>query len=291
STGSTSSGPAAAKKPSDAVKGYLDALAAGDAATALSYAESSPADTTMLTNEALAASNKLGAIAEINVPEVTDEYAYQVAASYKMGTRTVNKEINVTKVGEDWKLTDVAGTLTLDLGDDLPITVNGVKVEAKKIIVFPGTYVFDTGNKYVGFDDKGTVSVDAPGAYESGPYQATLNKTGKQAAIKAAQDSLNACLKQQVLAPKGCMFKAYETNGVKVDTKTIRWSSTEKNPWARVEPSYEGLSQISLYPNGSAKLQAQGTQRGAKGSVETMVRIGTATVDLSGDKPVVTWSN
>ena len=145
--GTSSAPPAEAKLPSDAVTGYLEALAAGDATTALTYASTAPSDTTFLTNEVLAASLKSGAITDINVPEVTDKYAYSVAASYKIGSQSVNADIPVEEEGDVWKLREVAYDLTLTSTQNktLPMLINGVQAEADKVAVFPGTYTFTTG--------------------------------------------------------------------------------------------------------------------------------------------------
>ena len=52
--GTQPTAPPAAAKASDAVNGYLQALAAGNVATALSYAAEPPADKTLLTTEVFA---------------------------------------------------------------------------------------------------------------------------------------------------------------------------------------------------------------------------------------------
>ena len=88
-----------AVKPSDAVKSYLEALAAGQAATALSLGDDAPADTSLLTDAVLAQSNKLAPLTDINVPDVNDEYAYQVAASFKLGKQAVNENFSVAQIG------------------------------------------------------------------------------------------------------------------------------------------------------------------------------------------------
>ncbi|MFX4272178.1 hypothetical protein ACQBAR_14855 [Propionibacteriaceae bacterium Y1685] len=284
------SAPVETKLASDAVRGYLEALAAGDAETALSFAEVSPPDATMLTNEVLAASNKQGEITGINVPEVADENAYSVAANYKIGTRTINKEFSVSKVGEDWKLSEIVGELTVQLNDTLPTLVNGVEAQSETLYVFPGTYVFDTGNKYVGFGSKNKVNVDAPGSYESGPYDMELNKTGQDAALKAAKDSLAWCLKQKSMSPKGCGFQVNARSNQKVDTKTITWTPTEKDPWKGANVSFSDLADIRVSPNGSVKFFARGTQDGGKATFTQTQSLPRASVDMSGDKPSVTWS-
>ena len=47
------------------------------------------------------------------MPEVDDEYAYRVAASFSMGKQAVNTDFSVEKDGDVWKLRDVAADLDL----------------------------------------------------------------------------------------------------------------------------------------------------------------------------------
>jgi hypothetical protein len=90
-SGGSSAPPATATKPSDAVKACLEAIASGNAETAIALSDTAPTDATFLTDEVLQASNKLPPITEIGVPEVVDEYAYRVAASFKLGKQQVDE--------------------------------------------------------------------------------------------------------------------------------------------------------------------------------------------------------
>lgn len=104
--GSSASAPAsnppsapAATQASDAVRGYLEALSKGDSASALALMADAPADTSLMSDAVLAESNKLAPLTDINVPDTTDEFAYRVDASYKLGDSPVNESFNVKKNG------------------------------------------------------------------------------------------------------------------------------------------------------------------------------------------------
>jgi hypothetical protein len=226
--GGTSSAPAESKLPSDAVRGYLEALAAGDAQTALSYASTAPSDTTFLTNEVLAASLKAGPITAINVPEVNDKYTYSVAASYKIGNQAVNADFPVEQEGDAWKLREVAYDLTLSSSQNktLPMLINGVTVEADKAAVFPGTYAFTTGLDNIGYGKNNKLVVKSVSDYPEGmsEIQPTITSAGEKAFTKAVEDSLDKCMKSKKIKNENCPNTFDQITGAQPDNGTLKWS-------------------------------------------------------------------
>ncbi|MFT4166718.1 MAG: proline-rich domain-containing protein [Microlunatus sp.] len=235
-TGGTTTGtssqpptPAPAAKPSDAVQGYLQALASGDAQAALSFAATQPSDNTFLTNEVLAASNKLAPIADINVPVVDDEYAYTVNASYTRGGKKVNTSFSVQKDGDIWQLREVAYDLDLGslLNKTLPMIINGVRVQSDSISVFPGTYQLTTGTKNISYGSTGIIAVDSPTEYPRGLTKLSpkVTKTGEKAFTKAVKASITKCVKSKKLKNKGCPNNvARVTGNVTPREGTFRWT-------------------------------------------------------------------
>ena len=227
-SGGTSAPPAEAALPSDAVRGFLEALAAGDAQTALGYAQTQPTDTTFLTNEVLAASAKLAPITGINVPEVNDEYAYSVDASYKLGSQAVNTSFTVEKEGDAWKLREVA--YDLDLGSQrsktLPMVVNGVSVATDSILLFPCSYEFTTGSKNVGYGKSNVLAVQSPSDYPRGlaEIQPTLTSAGEKEFTSALENSLEKCMKSKKMENPGCPNSFDRTSGPKPKDGTFKWS-------------------------------------------------------------------
>ena len=90
-------------RPSDAVSAYLQALAAGDAVAALSYAADPAPTGVLLTNEVLAESQNRAALSEIQVPVVEDQNATSVSATYTLGSSAVSESFDVVKVADAWK--------------------------------------------------------------------------------------------------------------------------------------------------------------------------------------------
>jgi hypothetical protein len=101
---SQSGAPQQALRPSDAVAAYLQALATGDATTALSYAADPAPTGRLLTNEVLAKSQKRAPLTDIDVPVVEDQNAKSVSARYKLGKADVSDSFDVVKAGDIWKI-------------------------------------------------------------------------------------------------------------------------------------------------------------------------------------------
>ena len=203
-----SSAPPVADKPSDAVKAYLEALAAGDADAALALGDTAPSDSTFLTSEVLAASKKLAPITGINVPEVDDEYAYRVAASFKLGDQAVDENFSVTKAGSSWKLRDAFNEIDLSARNtkDLPTIINGVQAKTSKVRLFPGAYQFTTGSENVSWGENDVLLVQSPSEYPRGlsDIKPTLTDKGEKGFKDAVSASVAKCLKSNRISNPGC---------------------------------------------------------------------------------------
>jgi hypothetical protein len=252
-------------KASDAVKGYLDALAAGQAEAALAFGSDQPADKTFLTDAVLADSLKRAPITEINVPEVTDEHAYQVSASYKMGGQSVNENFYVSKDGDQFRLSST--TQDLDLGsirsNTVPMLINGVPVTSDKVTLLPGSYAVTTGIANISYGTKSTTLITSPNDYPAARPTPTLTKAGSDAFVKSAKAAMAACLKQHNLAPKGCPFAIRASSGQKIDQSTVRWKLTG-DPWANLKPrlDYQNPAIAEASMSATFEVTARGTQDG-----------------------------
>lgn len=236
-TGASSAPPVQAANPSDAVKSYLDALAAGQADTALALGEDQPADKTFLTDAVLKDSNSRAPITDINVPEVTDQNAYQVDATYKIGDESVTEEFSVNKVGDDWKLTKTFAELNLSYvrNKTLAMTLNGADVKTDKIRIFPGSYEFTSASKHVDYGSENVLVLKSPSDYPSAAdIKPTLTEGGYDAFLKAAKVGLDKCMAEKKLAPAGCPFGVRPLSGQKIDPSSVKWKLAE-DPWANLK--------------------------------------------------------
>ena len=235
---STSSAPTTAAKASDAVNAYLEALAAGKADAALALGEETPADKTFLSDPVLADSNARAPITDINVPEVSDESSYKVDASYKIGEEAVNESFYVSKSGSGWKVKDTFAELNLGYSRSktLPMVMNGVPVKTDKIRIFPGSYEFTSGSKFVDYGAENVLVLKSPSEYPSATdIRPTLSEAGSEAFIKSAKDQIAACVKKHELAPAGCPFGLTKTANQKVNEESVRWT-LEGDPFGNLKP-------------------------------------------------------
>ncbi|WP_143483544.1 hypothetical protein [Propionicimonas paludicola] len=212
--------------PDTVVSGYLNALAHNDSQQALGFAKLRPADQRLLTDEVLAASNKVAPLRQVSVrtTELSD-YRAQVEASYLIGGQRVTQSFTVYAVGAEWKLYDVARKVDLTLlkTGDLPLVINGASVPVGSVELFPGHYqVATTDDRYQFSDDSFVVSSPAA-APELGAVRLSLSSTGIEKILSAANTRLQDCLAAHELQPVGCGFGAVAPRGTKVQLDTVRW--------------------------------------------------------------------
>lgn len=285
--GGTSSEPAA-EKPTDAVRGFLEAVAASDGERAVSYLRTPPADLTFMSGPVLEASAKAAPLTEIDVPEVTDEYISRVTARYKLGKQAVVEEFSVSETGGVWKITRGANEFDLSYQRDetLGLLINGVALEQDKVELLPGTYAFTSGSKWVNYGDKATLTLTGPSDYTSPRLTPTLTKDAEAAFLKTTKAALDKCLDQRKLAPKGCPNQTKPRANQKIDEDTVRWG-LDNDPFknARVTLDYQDPSVVegTFYPK--YDFSAEGTQDGRRATFDTVFGLYSfkSTGDLSGD--------
>lgn len=210
-----SGAPEPAKSGAEAAKGYLEALAAGDSAAALSYAEQVPADTSLLTDEVLAASNAVTPITDIQVVEPANDYS-PISVSYLLGDETVSTQFYASNNSGAWKLDSVTRDLSIVDMSGIELTINGAPVQDSRVTLFPGSYSLVPTNSLYAVDG-GAFVITSPQDLTTHSMQLGLSSTGQQKLRTAAQAHLKYCLKQTSLSPKGCGFsiRANGTGAVK----------------------------------------------------------------------------
>lgn len=232
-----SSAPPVGALASDAVAGYLTALAAGDAKGALAYAARPLPAGPFLTDAVLATSRKRAEITDIAVPAVDDQLATTVTAGYKIGTTAVRADYGVEQVGGQWKLSAVFKTLDLSLvrRPSLPIKINGVLVTSDTVDVLPGSYAFTPESPYLTLGSKAVVTVRDPGDYANVlDLGVNLSKTGRDTVVRLAKQRYGECLEARVTRPKNCPFRWTGTvAGGRFREGAVGWKQTGSDPWAK----------------------------------------------------------
>jgi hypothetical protein len=220
---------------SAAVRGYLQAVAAGNARAALAYAAGPPPQSDLLTDAVLAESKRRAPITAIDVPAVNDQTASTVRATYKIGSTSVSHTYQVLRAANDqWKLVSVTAVVEIDYQPAAGMKINGAKLTGAGPELLPGSYAITTSSKYVKVGSASFVVKGASTAAERHATPASLTKAGKKLATSAAKKDLNRCLGTRAIAPKNCPF-GVRSNGFKNTKSTIRWTVVGKDPFAKAK--------------------------------------------------------
>lgn len=262
-----------------AVRGYLEALAEGDAAVALGYAAHPPPDASLLTDQVLAEQRALAPISGIEVQLPTE--TGQVPASYLLGGQPVAAVFGLSWQGDQWRLDEVAAQIDLTDLSSVPIAINGVRPASLTPSLFPGQYrVTSAAPRYRVTDDEFDVlrPYDRPGV----PRTFELSAAGRAEVIAAAEATLEDCLRQHRFAPRDCGFAITHPQQTTLDESSVRWSSSGA-------PDFHDIA-IALDHPGSASavldVAIRGEAHGLDGSQwKADLRLTRMRADLTG--PVV----
>jgi hypothetical protein len=275
-----------ASRPSDPVAAYLEALAAGDATAALSYAADPAPTGPLLTDKVLAESMKRTPLTEIDVPVVENQNANSVSATYKLGKSNVSETFDVVKVADRWKLSRAVKDLDIAFLIDgpVPVRINGVKVTEESVAVLPGSYAFTTGLPYVGYGSKNVVLVKSPYVQaDTFNIQSQLTSSGKKAAISAAKKSYNKCLQAHSLNPRNCPQKF--NSKYRYDTSTITWQQVGSDPFRKPSVTFSGTQARVEIPL-DLKLTGSCTYQGRAGNCSGTLKGNSVAVIKVTTKPL-----
>ncbi|MFE0748214.1 hypothetical protein [Gordonia sp. NPDC058843] len=252
-----------AATPADAVRTYLNALAAADADAALGVIGSRP-DARFLTDGVLRAQRAAAPLADIEIwPAADGEPQANVRARYRMGARVVDTEIRTARVPDGWAVADGAIAVRIEsLRVVRPTLFGGEVEEGGTVHLFPGPQRWGSRDT----DFVARVSDDEHPTAPRGPMAVRvvgeLSATGAGAVSDAVSAHLAACAAatradagRQLV---GCTQRLYRSA---VDG-SVRWSAPR---------DLSGLRYLLRDPD-SASPADRGTQGGG----------GLGTVDVVG---------
>ncbi|MCW5954195.1 MAG: hypothetical protein KIT69_18245 [Propionibacteriaceae bacterium] len=268
-------GPRSDAAATQAVRGYLEALAKGDATAALGYALRSPSDPSLLTDQVLAEQRATVPISDIAVSAPNE--SGRVPASYLLGTERVSTVFELTLDGDAWRLDRVAATVDLS-SFVVPVALNDAVPQSARPELFPGRYRVTSSAARYSVPD---VELDILHPFEQPAIQGSLqlSETGRAEVIDAAEAHLADCLSRHDLEPPGCGFGVVDPDQTPLDESTVEWRADGAADFA-------GLV-ISLDHAGSASadidLTVQGDVHGLDGSRwEAHVQLTRMRADLTG---------
>jgi len=239
--------PGNALSPTEAVQEYLNAVAAGDATTALLYSTQKPAEDTVFTSDNFLKSlMQASPITNIDVPgDQTTTSPAKIQATYTLNGENVQAFFTVQKYGRLWRL-DI-GFLPLNLTEltnqGVPLAINSVSLDLiTKVYLFPGVYTFTSLNPMLDLTLP-TFTIDYPENPTIFREGFTLSQQGVATIQQAAANHLTTCLATKELSPAGCGFGFAGTNTGEVDPATITWTLTDDSAdISTITPSLDGNS-------------------------------------------------
>lgn len=294
----------------EAAQQYYQAIADGDAATALDHLATEPSSTALLTDDVLAASKKAAPISDITTTTASstaDEA--QVTVSYQMGGKDVEQTLDLRKTDGAWKI--VEGTATVDLTTagtgSLPLALNGSPVDAPShAVLFPGSYSLTTTTPYVVLSDN-VLEVTDIGSAEASAVTATLTDDGVTAFQAAVHESVDACVAATTIAMDCAWLPMASTlgDGTELVEGTIQrtltpgaqaWLDALDPTLDAADPALASVSQPDVATVG-VTVVAHGTLSGQEvsgpvrsGTADLVFPFGSPTIDMSDpDNLTVTW--
>jgi len=203
----------ASASPTATVQAFFEAIAAADATTALTFIDSPPSDTSLMTDAVLDQSRQLAPISDISTTAVTDD-GLITEADYQMGDTPVKATFYLRATAQGYAITN--GTEKLDMtGACQPCTgvaLNGVPITQPSVYLLPGTYQFSASSPLL------AVTADTF-SFGGGPplvWQTLSIKLAPGADAKlgaAAQAVLDSCMKEKA-TPTSCGFGVPSRDGV-----------------------------------------------------------------------------
>lgn len=286
------------------VQTMLQAIADGDAATALSYVGDSRFDDALLTDEVLAASAAVAPITGISVVEpaaITATFrSGEVAATYTLGQTEVTREYQVSDFDGDGAF-DVTGVLAVgeffDL-EGLALSVNGVAVpEVDELSLFPGSYQVATTMEYFALEGTTEFTVADTGTTYLNDIVAGLTDDGLAAFRGAVTGAVEECLSSKELVA-GCGLELPPTlsDGTELVDGTVErtLNSRARDALEVMEPSM-GAADLPLVGGQFVGVVAVDvgcvteTQEGTCTLEGDLPALGQPFVDMSGEDLTVTW--
>ncbi|MFZ0835557.1 MAG: nuclear transport factor 2 family protein, partial [Mycobacterium sp.] len=281
--------------PGEAVRGYLEALARGDAEAALSYAADNPASKDFLTDEILKKQNDKWPISDIRILDDNATASMgTVHVTAKFGGQTSDETLFLEERDGEWKLKQ--GAIKLDIGQTRSYTEAASKTltlfgrsigDDSVVYVFPGWVDLGNGNKNItqkrnndtpmllnelrGFGIGTTLSL----SFE-------VSDKGRSATQQALMDLLAQCAKSNRLAPPNCPQKAADPGLV---DGTAAWTPPKDVNGVTLGFLDPKTVTARLFGSVEFGISVQTVEGGTKHGIATVYLSGTA--DLTSSPPKI----
>jgi hypothetical protein len=273
----------------DVVKGYLEALARGDAEAALSYSDDQPGSKDLLSDEILKKQIAEWPITDIRILNDDSSAAVigmaQVHVTAKFGDKTSDATLQLKKSGDRWRLGAAAIKLSATPGGSSneaaqTMTIFGKDAGEGTLYVFPGYLEVASGNKYLDIKQKDPLLLEQLSSYSSPWLQTdiTLNSAGNKAVLDRLKSDLDSCRQSHSFSPPApCPVKLLDSyNG-----DFVTWGSADTSR-VKIQNFDPYQLQVSLF----GELTMDVTTDAKVGTISPFI---SATADLSKTPPTLKY--
>ncbi|OMC11432.1 hypothetical protein A5734_23515 [Mycolicibacterium fortuitum] len=272
--------------PQAAVVGYLEALARGDAATALSYGKSQPVSAELLTDEILRQQIAKWPITDIRVLDTTDNSVIsQVHVTAKFGNEVSEAKLLVEKQG-GWKISNAfikIDKTQIGQKDAETVTVFGKPIDQPRY-VFPGWVDIGSSSPYLNVTSKPMLLQQLAAGASVMLMTFNLSDSGEQAIRAAIPASLALCTDSNLIRPPGCPVHITATNYV---DGTAKWGPIVGAETFKIIPLTSAMT-ASVVGTLTATITVQHNSGAVVPNTVTVAVSGSA--DLSTSPPKLTWN-
>lgn len=274
----------------DTVKGYLEALADGDAEAALSYSDNQPGNKDLLTDDIL--KKQIGEWPITDIRILNDDTSAesigmgQVHVTAKFGDKTSDTTLQVKKNGDGkWRLDSAAIKVSSMPGGisnaaAQTLTVFGKPAGENTLYVFPGYLDIGSSNEYLEVKTKDPLLLDKLGSYSS-PYlqpDIQLSDSGTEAVMDQLKGDLAACRQFHTDAPpKPCPVKL----SYGFSDAFVTWGAADIS-----DVKVKNFNEYQLEAMLSGEVTIQVTTDGKPGTIDPFL---SATADLTKSPPVIDY--
>lgn len=220
--------------PSAAVKGYLEALARGDAEAALSAGADQPASKELLTDDILKKQIEKMPISNVRILGDNASNASgtgQVHVTVSFGDQSSDATLAVKKADGRWKLD--AGAVRLDFTRFTAtnqametLTAFGKPIGKSVAYVFPGWIDWGSSNKNIAVKAKPVLLESLASASAAVLPTLSVSDAGHAAIVAAVKQRLEGCAQSKSLMPEQCPQKMFQPGIV---DGTVNWQAPDPN--------------------------------------------------------------
>lgn len=272
---------AGARTPGGAVREFLVAVARADGARALRFQQAPPARRTLLSDAVLGRTRAFAPITDIRVESATAA-ANLVVAHFRTGGEPVRAAWPVARQADHtWKVVRGTSPITVAFPNNLPVVIDGVRLDTTEAEVFPGRHRIGTGTTQLSYHPGDTFVAPGGQAIHLAPAPA-LTDAGRDAVAEAARGAWQRCLQQRSLSPPGCPQHVSSGEAIRFDPATIRWSA-DGDPFAQIVPtlSFEDAARAEFPVHARLRLRVWATREGYSNEIDQEIEVNTvATANL-----------